>query len=83
MKTKSIKCKEVFILYNEAEFEADDEMQILFTNDIEALEDRLTDIIVAMGLPEEQTNAVLSLINDSMAGHHVNILDTHETACEY
>lgn len=68
---------------NDVEFETNDEMQILFTNDIEALEDRLTDIIVAMGLAEEQTNAVLSLINDTMAGHHLNILDTHEDACEH
>ena len=31
-----------------------------------------------MGLPEEQTNAVLSLISDSLIEHHFNILDTYE-----
>ena len=63
---------------NEPEVEIDEEIQILFTEDIEILEDRLNDIVIAMGLPEEQTNAVLSLISDSLIEHHFNILDTYE-----
>ena len=63
---------------NETEIEIDEEIQILFTEDIEILEDRLNDIVLAMGLPEEQTNAVLRLISDSLIEHHFNILDTYE-----
>jgi len=63
---------------NDAEVEIDEEIQILFTEDIEILEDRLNDIILAMGLPEEQTNAVLRLVSDSLVEHHFNILDTYE-----
>lgn len=54
------------------------EVQVLFTDDVEILEDRLTDIIIAMGLPEDQTEAVLRLIDDALAEHHLNILDTFE-----
>lgn len=60
------------------DIETTEELQVLFTEDIDVLEDRLTDIIIAMGLPEEQTNAVLRLINDAMEDHHLNILDTFE-----
>lgn len=56
----------------------EDELPVLFTEDVELLEERLTDIIVAMGLPEGQTNAVLRLINDALDEHHTNILDTFE-----
>jgi len=63
---------------NEAELEIDEEIQILFTEDIEILEDRLNDIVLAMGLPEEQTNAILRLMSDSLIDHHFNILDTYE-----
>lgn len=57
---------------------ADEEINVLFTEDVDILEDRLTDIVVAMGLPEEQTSAVLRLINDALEEHHTNILDTFE-----
>lgn len=60
------------------DLETTEELQVLFTEDIDFLEDRLTDIIVAMGLPEEQENAVLRLINDALEDHHLNILDTFE-----
>ena len=63
---------------NEADVEIDEEIQILFTEDIEILEDRLNDIVIAMGLPEEQTNAVSRLVSDSLIEHHFNILDTYE-----
>lgn|GEM_PF-1374847 len=63
---------------NETDVDIDEEIQVLFSEDIEILEDRLNDIIIAMGLPEEQTNAVLSLISDSLIEHHFNILDTYE-----
>jgi len=63
---------------NEADIELDEEIKILFTEDVEILEDRLNDIVLAMGLPEEQTNAVLRLINDSLVEHHFNLLDTYE-----
>ena len=74
--------KGVFIMCNETELEIDEEIQVLFTEDIEILEDRLNDIIIAMGLPEEQTNAVLRLISDSLVEHHFNILDTYEDVLE-
>ncbi|BBB91971.1 MAG TPA: hypothetical protein PKA28_06160 [Methylomusa anaerophila] len=63
---------------DEKDLEIPEDIQVLFTDDIEILEDRLTDIIVAMGLPEEQTSAVLRLISDSLDDHHANILDTFE-----
>jgi len=66
------------MMCNEAEVEVDEDIQIVFTEDIEILEDRLNDIVLAMGLPEEQTNAVLRLISDSLVEHHFNILDTYE-----
>ena len=72
----------VFSMCNEAEVEIDEEIQVLFTEDVEILEDRLNDIILAMGLPEEQTNAVLRLISDSLVEHHFNILDTYEDVLE-
>lgn len=56
----------------------DEDINVLFTEDVDILEDRLTDIIVAMGLPEEQTSAVLRLISDALEEHHANILDTFE-----
>ena len=58
--------------------EMTDEIPVLFTDDIELLEDRLADIIIAMGLPEEQTGAVLRLMSDALEDHHGNILDTFE-----
>lgn len=67
---------------NDNEVEIDEEIQVLFTEDIEILEDRLNDIVIAMGLPEEQTNAVLRLISDSLVEHHFNILDTYEDILE-
>lgn len=67
---------------NEEEVEIDEDIQVLFTEDIEILEDRLNDIILTMGLPEEQTNAVLRLISDSLVEHHFNILDTYEDVLE-
>ena len=67
---------------NETELEMDEDIQVLFTEDIEILEDRLNDIVLAMGLPEEQTNAVLRLISDSLVEHHFNILDTYEDVLE-
>lgn len=60
------------------ETETTEEIPVLFTEDVELLEDRLSDIIIAMGLPEEQTNAVLRLISDAVEEHHMNILDTFE-----
>ena len=56
-----------------------DEIPVLFTEDIDLLEDCLTDIILAMGLPEIQTNAVLRLISDTLEDHHANLLDTFES----
>lgn len=67
---------------NETDVEIDEDIQVLFTEDIEILEDRLNDIVLAMGLPEEQTNAVLRLISDSLVEHHFNILDTYEDVLE-
>jgi hypothetical protein len=63
---------------DEKELETAEEIEVLFTDDVEILEDRLTDIIIAMGLPEEQTNAALRLIDDALVEHHANILDTFE-----
>ena len=63
---------------NETDVEIDEEIQIIFSEDVEILEDRLNDIVIAMGLPEEQTNAVLRLISDALIEHHFNILDTYE-----
>ena len=61
---------------DEKVLELEEEIPVLFSEDIEILEDRLTDIIVAMGLPEEQTEAVLRLISDVLEAHHADILDT-------
>lgn len=61
-----------------AEMEDMDEIPVLFEEDIDILEDRLDDIIMAIGLPEEQTNAILRLISDALDEHHNNILDTYE-----
>ncbi len=55
-----------------------DECPVLFDEDIDLLEDRLDDIILAIGLPAEQTNAILRLISDALDEHHTNILDTFE-----
>jgi hypothetical protein len=65
---------------DEKDLEMTDEIPVLFSDDIEILESRLTDIIVAMGLPETQTQAVLNLINDVLEDHHADILDTFESA---
>jgi hypothetical protein len=59
--------------------EGSEEIPVLFTDDIDLLEDCLTDIILAMGLPETQTNAVLRLVSDALEDHHANILDTFES----
>lgn len=61
-----------------AEMEDMEEIPVLFEEDIDILEDRLDDIIMAIGLPEEQTNAILRLISDALDEHHNNILDTYE-----
>ncbi|MBO5245235.1 MAG: hypothetical protein J6B02_03960 [Selenomonadales bacterium] len=58
--------------------EMEEEVPVLFEEDIDILEDRLDDIIMAIGLPEEQTNAILRLISDALDEHHNNILDTYE-----
>jgi hypothetical protein len=63
---------------NEKVLTDDVEIPALFMDDLEILEDRLTDIILAIGLPEEQTSAVLRLITDALEEHHNNILDTFE-----
>lgn len=63
---------------DEKDLELTEEIQVIFTEDVEILEDRLSDIIIAMGLPEEQTDAVLRLISDALEEHHANILDTFE-----
>lgn len=62
----------------EKELEATEEIQVLFSDDIQILEDRIADVILAMGLPEEQTDAVLRLMNDAIEAHHLDILDTFE-----
>lgn len=64
------------------ELETMDESEVLFSEDIELLEDCLTDIILTMGLPEEQANAALRLVSDALETHHSNILDTFETVLE-
>ena len=58
--------------------EMEQEVPVLFEEDIDILEDRLDDIIMAIGLPEEQTNAILRLISDALDEHHNNNLDTYE-----
>lgn len=68
---------------NEKDEEIMEEIPVLFTTDIDILEDRLSDIIISMGLPEEQTSAVLRLISDAMEEHHANILDTFEEVIGY
>ena len=62
----------------EQKLEMTDEIPVLFTDDVELLGDRLMDIIIALGLPDNQTNAILRLIDDAVADHHENILDTFE-----
>jgi len=61
------------------ELPEEDELAVLFTDDVELLEDRLTDIIHTMGLPEQQRKAALRLINVALEEHHTNILDTFES----
>ena len=68
---------------DEKDLETTEEIQILFTDDVEILEDRLTDIILAMGLPQEQADAVLRLIDDALGEHHADILDTFEEFLEF
>ncbi|MDF2571082.1 MAG: hypothetical protein K0R55_2686 [Sporomusa sp.] len=63
---------------DEQDVETSDEASVLFTDDVELLGDRLTDIVFTMGLPEEQTNAVMRLIYDALEDHHQDILDTFE-----
>lgn len=63
---------------DEKQLEEMEEVPVLFDEDIDILEDRLDDIIMAIGLPEEQTNAILRLISDALDEHHNNILDTYE-----
>ena len=65
---------------DDKELETTEDVEVLFTDDIEILEDRLNDLIVAMGLPEEQSNAVLRLISEIVEDHHADILDTFEDA---
>jgi hypothetical protein len=60
------------------ELEVLGEIPVLFSDDVELLEDRLADIVLAMGLPEEQSNAVLRLMTDTVEHHHRDILDTFE-----
>jgi hypothetical protein len=72
------KLKESVAMCDMKDIETTEELQVLFTDDIDLLEDRLSDIIIAMGLPEEQTNAILRLINDALEDHHLNILDSFE-----
>lgn len=63
---------------DEKELDLEEEISVIFSDDIEILEDRLTDIILAIGLPEEQTGAILRLISDAIEQHHADILDTLE-----
>lgn len=63
---------------DQQEFVDNIEIPALFMDDLELLEDRLTDIIAAMGLPEEQTAAVLRLITDALEEYHSNILGSFE-----
>ncbi|MDF2636405.1 MAG: hypothetical protein K0R78_3279 [Pelosinus sp.] len=67
---------------DEQEIETTDEIPVLFTADIELLGARLTDIITAMGLPEDRTNAVIRLIYDAVEDHHEGILDTFDNVSE-
>ena len=63
---------------DDKEFAATEEIEVLFSDDIEILEARLTDLILAVGLPEEQSDAVLRLISEILEDHHADILDTFE-----
>lgn len=63
---------------DEKELEESEEIEVLFSDDIEILEARLTDLIIAMGLPEEQSDAVLRLVSEILEDHHADILDTFE-----
>lgn len=60
------------------EVETAEEIPVLFTDEMDILEDRLTDIVLAAGLPEEQTNAILRLINDALEEHHYDLLEVVE-----
>jgi hypothetical protein len=70
--------KECVIMCDEKEIETTEEIEVLFSDDIEILEARLTDLIIAMGLPEEQSDAVLRLVSEILEDHHADILDTFE-----
>lgn len=59
-----------------------EEIPVLFTDELDLLEDRLSDVVLAMGLPESQTEAVLRLIGDALEEHHANLLDTVEDFME-
>ncbi len=59
-----------------------EDIPVLFSDDVEILEDRLTDIVLAIGLPEEQAGAVLRLISEAMEHHHQDILDTFESTLQ-
>lgn len=63
---------------DEKEIDLEEEISVIFADDIEILEDRLTDIVLTIGLPEEQTSAILRLISDAIEQHHADILDTLE-----
>jgi hypothetical protein len=63
---------------DDKEIETEEEIEVLFSDDIEILEARLTDLIIAMGLPEEQSDAVLRLVSEILEDHHADILDTFE-----
>lgn len=64
------------------ELELTDEIPVLFSDDMDLLEDTLTDIVLAMGLPEQQTAAVLRLFSDAIDTHHGNVLDTFESTLD-
>jgi len=67
---------------NESDLETTGEIQVFFSDEIEILAERLSDVIMAMGLPEEQTDAVLRLIGDIVEDHHSDILDAFEETIE-
>ncbi len=67
---------------DEKDLEMTDEIPVLFSEDMDLLEDTLEDIILAMGLPEQQTAAVLRLISDAVDTHHGNVLDTFESTLD-
>lgn len=67
---------------DEKDLEMTDEIPVLFSEDMDLLEDTLEDIVLAMGLPEQQTAAVLRLISDAVDTHHGNVLDTFESTLD-